>query len=84
MAQWNLTIPDETDRSVRSFLERNGQNAEDISEFVNDAVRRRIFELTVSQVKKRNAHYDQAEIRKIIDEEVAAVRMGRSAHENPD
>ena len=50
----------------------------DLSQFVNDAVRRRLMELTLSNIKDRNARYDQSEILAIIDEEVDAARKGRS------
>ena len=50
----------------------------DLSQFVNDAVRRRLVELTVSKIKDRNARYDQSEILAIINEEVNAGREGRS------
>ena len=78
MTRWNLSIPEETDRAVRAFLSRNGGKMSDLSQFVNDAVRRRLVELTVSKIKDRNARYDQSEILAIIDEEVDAARKGRS------
>lgn len=78
MTQWNLSIPEETDRAVRAFLSRNRGKMGDLSQFVNDAVRRRLVELTVSNIKNRNARYDQSEILAIIDEEVDAARKGRS------
>ena len=62
MTRWNLSVPEETDRAVRTFLSQNGGQIGDLSQFVNDAVRRRIMELTISKVKDRNAHYDQREI----------------------
>ena len=78
MTRWNLSIPEETDRAVRIFLSRNGEQVGDLSQFVNDAVRRRLVELTVSKIKDRNARYDQSEILVIINEEVDAGREGRS------
>ena len=78
MTRWNLSIPEETDRMVRTFLARNGGRKGDLSRFVDDAVRRRVLDLTVRQVKERNARYDQAEIFDLIDEEIGAVRAGSS------
>ena len=78
MTRWNLSIPEETDRAVRMFLARNGGKKGDLSRFVDEAVRRRVFDLTVSQVKERNADLDQREILGLIDEEVSAARAGRS------
>ena len=78
MTRWNLSIPEETDRVVRTFLARNGGKKGDLSRFVDEAVRRRVLDLTVEQVKDRNAGYDQREILDLIDDEVAAGRAGRS------
>ena len=78
MTRWNLSIPEETDRAVRTFLARTGGKKGDLSRFVDEAVRRRVLDLTVRQVKNRNAGFDQREILDLIDEEVAAARAGRS------
>ena len=78
MTRWNLSISEETDRAVRTFLARNGGKKGDLSRFVDEAVRRRVFDLTVSQVKERNAGSDQREILGLIYDEVSAARAGRS------
>ena len=77
MVRWSITIPEETDRTVRAFLARNGGKKGDLSRFVDEAVRRQVFDLTVQQVKNRNAGYDQQEILELVDDEVDAVRAGR-------
>ena len=78
MTRWNLSISEETDRMVRMFLARNGGKKGDLSRFVDEAVRRRVFDLTVSQVKERHADLDQREILGLIDDEVSVARAGRS------
>lgn len=78
MTRWNLSIPEKTDRAVRTFLARNGGKKGDLSRFVDEAVRRRMLDLAVRQVKDRNARYDQREILDLIDEGVDAARADRS------
>ena len=78
MTRWNLSIPEKTDRAVRTFLARNGGKKGDLSRFVDEAVRRLVMEATMRQVKDRNARYDQQELLDLIDEEVDAARAGRS------
>ncbi|MDE0060951.1 MAG: hypothetical protein OXP07_22785 [Defluviicoccus sp.] len=78
MTRWNLSISEETDRSVRTFLARNGGKKGDLSRFVDEAVRRRVLDLTVSQVKERNTAHDQQAILDLVDEEVSAARADRS------
>ena len=77
MTRWNLVIPEKTDRAVRTFLARTGGKKGDLSRFVDEAVRRRVLELTVREIKERNAESDQREILELIDEEVDAVRAAR-------
>lgn len=46
MTRWNLSIPEQTDRTVRTFLARTGGTKGSLSRFVDEAVRR---------IKDRNA-----------------------------
>ena len=78
MPRWNLVIPEKTDRAVRTFLARTGGRKGDLSRFVDEAVRRRVLDLTVRAIKDRNARYDQQDILDLIGEEVNAARADRS------
>lgn len=78
MTRWNLVVPESTDRAVRTFLARTGGKKGDLSRFVDEAVRRQILDLTVREIKDRNAGYDQQKILDLIDEEAAAARADRS------
>lgn len=78
MTRWNLVIPDRTDRAVRTFLARTGGKKGDLSRFVDEAVRRQVLDLTVLGIKDRNASQDQQELLDLIDDELGAVRAGRS------
>ena len=77
MTRWNLSIPEKTDQAIRTFLARTGGKKGDLSRFVDEAVRRRVLDLTVHEIKDRNAHHDQQKILDLIDEEVDAARAGR-------
>ena len=78
MTRWNLSISEQTDRAVRSFLAHTGGKKGDLSRFVDEAVRRRVLDLTVRQIKDRNAQQDQQAILDLINEEVDAARAGRA------
>lgn len=78
MTRWNLVVPESTDRAVRTFLARTGGKKGDLSRFVDEAVRRQVLDLTVREIKDRNAGYDQQKILDLIDEEAAAARADRS------
>ena len=78
MTRWSLSIPEETNLAIRTFLARNGGKKGDLSRFVDEAVRRRVLDLTVCQIKDRNARDDQQDILDLIDDEVDAARAARS------
>ena len=78
MTRWNLVVPEKTDRAVRTYLARTGGKKGDLSRFVDEAVRRHVLDLTVHEIKDRNARYDQQEILNLIDEELDAARADRS------
>lgn len=78
MTRWNLVISDRTDRAVRTYLARTGGKKGDLSKFVDEAVRRRVLDLSVGDIKDRNAGLDQQEILELIDDEAGAARAGRS------
>jgi predicted HD phosphohydrolase len=65
-----ITWSEETDSEVQAFL----GSEEDISKFVEDAVRWRIFDRTVQVVKERNASMDPEVLQGIIDDAVKESR----------
>ncbi|MBI3117708.1 MAG: hypothetical protein HYZ00_03415 [Candidatus Hydrogenedentes bacterium] len=78
MLQWTLEIPESTDRAVRTYLAHAAGESVDLSSFVDEAVRKRVFELAVEQIKERNAEYNPQEILDIIDEAVDWGRLAES------
>ena len=77
MTRWTLSIPDETDRTVRTYLARIGLEKGDLSRFVDRAVRRQVFALVVQEIKERNADADPDELAKLIEEAVERTRAHR-------
>src|SRR2546423_9456677 len=78
-------IPDETTRltitwskqadvALRSYLGAHGMKKGDISKFIEEAVRRRIFHQTVQQARESFAEVPPDELQKMIDEAVNDVR----------
>ena len=78
MARWNLSIPEETDRAVRSFLARKGGKKGDLSKFANDAVRREILRQTVMDIQEQNADLTEKEGEVLANEAVTWARAHRS------
>ena len=70
--RWSVVVPKETDRALRSFLARKGGKKGDISRFIDEAVQARLFELTVTSLKRRNRTYSQKEILATIEDALEA------------
>jgi hypothetical protein len=77
MTRWTLSIPDDTDRTVRTYLARTGLKKGDLSKFVDKAVRRQVFALVVREIKERNADADPDSLETLIDEALENVRANR-------
>lgn len=74
--RWTLVVSEETDRALRAFLGLSGGKKGDLSAFVEEAVKERLFKLTVERVKNRNTPTDQAELIRLIDDAVSARAPG--------
>lgn len=74
MTRWTLVISEDTDRALRVFLARNGGKKGDLSEFVENAVKEKLFHLTVSEIKERNQGVNQDELLNLIDGAISNVR----------
>ena len=73
-ARWSLSISPETDASLREYLGAQGMKKGDLSRFVKEAVRLRMFDATVQGIKQRNADQGDADLQALIDEALDAVR----------
>ncbi|MCK0505363.1 ribbon-helix-helix domain-containing protein [Aromatoleum anaerobium] len=72
--RWTVTVSRETDLALRAFLGAQGMRKGDISRFIEDAVRWRMFDQNVQAIKGRNADIPADELQAAIDEACAAVR----------
>jgi hypothetical protein len=77
--RWNIKVSKETDLTLRTFLGARGAKKGDLSKFIEEAVRWRVFHSTVQDIRKRNSDMDPDELQSIIDETVSQVRAERYA-----
>jgi len=77
--RWNIKVSRETDLTLRTFLGAQGAKKGDLSKFIEEAVRWRVFHCTVQEIRERNADTDPEELQRIIDEAVREVRAERYA-----
>ena len=81
--RWNVKVSKETDFILRTFLGAKGAKKGDLSKFVEEAVRWRVFHRTIQDIRARNADADPDEIQRIVDEAVSEVRAERRAKQTP-
>jgi hypothetical protein len=69
-----ITWSKEADHALRSFLGAQGMKKGDLSKFVEEAVRWRIFHQTVREARDAFADVSPDELQKMIDDAVEDVR----------
>ena len=74
--RWNLVVSKETDKSLRQFLANEGGGRKgDLSRFVEETVKERIYDLTAQAIKQENASRTPEEIYEIVEEALAWARQ---------
>lgn len=73
--RWSVIVSEETDRALRAFLGRQGMRKGDLSKFIEEAVRWRMFEQTVEQARAGFADLRADEVQALVDEASQAVRQ---------
>ena len=82
--RWNIKVSKETDLALRTFLGARGMKKGDLSKFIEEAVRWRVFHRTVQDIKARNADTDPDELQGLIDDAVREVRAERGGKGKAD
>ena len=72
-----ITLSKEADHALRTFLGSQGMKKRDLSKFIEEAVRWRIFNHTVREVRAAFADVPTDELQKLIDGSVEEVRAKR-------
>jgi len=75
--RWSLVVSKETDISLRTYLAQHGMRKGDLSRFVEEAVRWRVLDMTVSETKARNQGVSVRVLENAIDEAIQSVRAER-------
>jgi hypothetical protein len=75
--RWNIKVSKETDLALRTYLGSQGMKKGDLSKFIEEAVRWRVFHRTVQGIKEHNADTDPGKLQVVIDDAVREVRAER-------
>lgn len=74
MTRWTVSVSRDTDIAVRSLLARRGMKKGDLSKFIEEAVRWRVLDQTIADVRSRFADLPPEQLQSVIDEATLAVR----------
>jgi hypothetical protein len=77
--RWNIKVSKETDLTLRTYLGSQGMKKGDLSKFIEEAVRWRVFHRTVQSIKEQNADTDPGELQRLIDTAARQVRAEQGA-----
>jgi hypothetical protein len=80
--RWNIKVSEDTDLMLRSYLGSHGMKKGDLSKFIEDAVRWRIFNRAIQDIKANNAGADPDQLQSIVDQALAEVRDQRTKADN--
>ncbi|MGH8555924.1 MAG: ribbon-helix-helix domain-containing protein [Methylococcales bacterium] len=72
--RWTVTVSKDTDIAVRSLLAQRGLKKGDLSKFIEDAVKWRVFDQTTSEARAGFADLQPETLQDLIDEATEAVR----------
>ena len=75
--RWTLTVSQDTDVALRTFLAQSGLRKGDLSKFVEEAVHWRLTKMNIAAARVRNAHLRPEEIEAAVGQAVSDVRAER-------
>lgn len=72
--RWTVTVSKDTDIAVRSLLAQRGLKKGDLSKFIEDAVKWRVFDQTLAETRVEFADLAPEALQDLINEATEAVR----------
>jgi Ribbon-helix-helix domain len=75
--RWTVSVSKYTDIAVRSFLAQRGMKKGDLSKFIEEAVKWRVLDQTITEARSKFADLPPEELESAIDEAVTAVRKAK-------
>jgi len=73
--RWNIVVSNQTDQDLRQLLAEEGRGKKgELSRFVEESVKRRIFERALREAHRQNADVDPEYLEQAIEESLAWAR----------
>jgi Ribbon-helix-helix domain len=77
--RWTVSVSKETDITVRSFLAQRGMKKGDLSKFIEEAVKWRVLDQTMTEARSKFADLPPDELEAMLADAVAAARTPSAA-----
>lgn len=74
ITRWTVNVASETDIDVRTYLAQRGMKKGDLSRFIEESVKWRLFDLTLAEARAGFDDLSPGEMDALIDEAIADVR----------
>lgn len=74
MTRWTVSVSKETDIALRSFLAQRGMKKGDLSKFVEEAVKWRVLDRTITEVREKFADLSPDALQALVDEATQSAR----------
>lgn len=74
VTRWTVNVDSQTDIDLRTYLAQRGMKKGDLSKFIEDAVKWRLFDLTLNEARAGFSDLDMGEMDALIEEAVKATR----------
>ena len=75
--RWTVSVSKDTDIAVRSSLAQRGMKKGDLSKFIEEAVKWRVLDQTMTEARSKFADMPTKKLESAIDEAVAAARKAK-------
>jgi hypothetical protein len=75
--RWTVSVSKDTDIAVRSFLAQRGMKKGDLSKFIEEAVKWRVLDQTITEARGKFAGMSPEALESVIGEAVAAARLAK-------
>jgi hypothetical protein len=73
--RWTVSVSKDTDIAVRTFLAQRGMKKGDLSKFIEEAVKWRVLDQTITEARGKFSNMSPEVLESIIGEAVAAARQ---------
>jgi hypothetical protein len=77
--RWTVSVSKDTDIAVRSFLAQRGMKKGDLSKFIEEAVKWRVLDQTITEARTKFADMSPEALELTIGEAVVAARQAKPA-----